>query len=83
MKGCDASILLDGTTSEKASPPNRSVRGFDLIEAVKAKLESFCAGVVSCADIIAMVTRDAVELVIKFPSSLSKWMVFYYVLIKK
>ncbi|XP_006487931.3 peroxidase 60 [Citrus sinensis] len=62
VNGCDASILLDGRASEKTAPPNLSVRGYDVIDAAKAALESICPGVVSCADIIAMATRDAVSL---------------------
>jgi peroxidase len=34
-KGCDALILLDGSSSEKTAPPNLSVRGYDVIDAVK------------------------------------------------
>ena len=62
IKGCDASLLLDGPSSERTAPPNLSVRGYDLIEAIKQALEDKCPGVVSCADIIAMATRDAVNL---------------------
>lgn len=62
-KGCDASILLDGSNSEKTAPPNLSVRGYDIIDAAKSAVEAICPGVVSCADIIAMATRDAVFLV--------------------
>lgn len=65
MKGCDASILLDGSSSEKTAGPNLSVRGYDLIDAVKAAVEAICPGVVSCADIIVMATRDAVALVME------------------
>lgn len=64
-KGCDASILLDGSSSEKTAPPNLSVRGYDVIDAVKDQVEKFCPGVVSCADIISMATRDVVFLVNK------------------
>ncbi|KAJ0238767.1 Peroxidase 60 [Hirschfeldia incana] len=60
--GCDASLLLDGTNSEKTAGPNLSVDGYALIDAVKDELESKCEGVVSCADIIALVTRDLVHL---------------------
>lgn len=64
MKGCDASILLDGgNATEKAAIPNLSVRGYELIDAAKSAAEAFCPGVVSCADIIVMATRDAVALV--------------------
>nr|GLL43208.1 peroxidase 60-like [Ipomoea trifida] len=62
VKGCDASILLDGNDTEKTAIPNLSVRGYDLIDAIKAALEKACPQVVSCADIIVMATRDAVSL---------------------
>ncbi|XP_015086908.1 peroxidase 57-like [Solanum pennellii] len=62
VKGCDASILLDGFTSEKTAVPNSSVRGYELIDAIKEALEAKCQGLVSCADIISMATRDAVVL---------------------
>ncbi|XP_052208662.1 peroxidase 57-like [Diospyros lotus] len=61
VNGCDASILLDGKDSEKTALPNRSVRGFEIIDAAKAAVEAKCSGIVSCADIIAMATRDAVS----------------------
>ncbi|KAL8227174.1 hypothetical protein R6Q57_017006 [Mikania cordata] len=62
VNGCDASILLDGSNSEKTTPPNLSVRGYDVIDAAKAAVESVCPGVVSCADIIVMATRDVIAL---------------------
>ncbi|KAJ4845145.1 hypothetical protein Tsubulata_018407 [Turnera subulata] len=62
VNGCDASILLDGNNTEKTAPPNLSVRGYDFIDEIKTALESACQGVVSCADIIVMATRDAVSL---------------------
>ncbi|XP_076936880.1 peroxidase 27-like [Bidens hawaiensis] len=60
IRGCDGSILLDSTTkqSEKFSPPNLSLRGFNIIDRVKLALEKACPGVVSCADIAALVARD-------------------------
>ena len=64
MQGCDASLLLDDTanfTGEKGTPPNAgSVRGFDVIDTIKTQLESQCAGVVSCADILAAAAHDSV-----------------------
>ncbi|XP_020094797.1 peroxidase 57-like [Ananas comosus] len=60
--GCDASILLDGPSSEKTAFPNLSVRGYDLIDEIKAAVEAACPGVVSCADIIIAAVRDAVAL---------------------
>ncbi|XP_021828855.1 peroxidase 60 [Prunus avium] len=62
VNGCDASILLDGSASEKTASPNLSVRGFDVIDAAKTAVESVCRGVVSCADIIAIATREVVYL---------------------
>ncbi|PSR86477.1 Peroxidase [Actinidia chinensis var. chinensis] len=58
--GCDASILLDGSNSEKTARPNLSVRGYEVIDAAKAAVEAKCPDIVSCADIIVMATRDAV-----------------------
>ncbi|CAH2072172.1 unnamed protein product, partial [Thlaspi arvense] len=60
--GCDASLLLDGPNTERKASPNLSVRGYELIDAVKTALEKECEGVVSCADIIALATRDLVFL---------------------
>ncbi|KAM7502298.1 hypothetical protein LguiB_001202 [Lonicera macranthoides] len=62
VNGCDASILLDGSNSEKTAPPNLSVRGYEVIDAAKAAVEAVCPGVVSCADIITMATRDVILL---------------------
>ncbi|CAL9079251.1 unnamed protein product [Musa textilis] len=62
VRGCDASILLDVPNSEKQAGANQSVRGYELIDEIKAALEKACPGVVSCADIIIAATRDAVVL---------------------
>ncbi|CAM0880886.1 unnamed protein product [Alopecurus aequalis] len=68
VQGCDASILLDNPQNEKSAPPNGSVGGYEVIDAIKTQLEATCPGVVSCADIVALAARDAVSY--QFPSSL-------------
>ncbi|PWA46444.1 peroxidase [Artemisia annua] len=60
VNGCDASILIDGASSEKTAPPNGFLRGFEVIDAAKTQLETACPGVVSCADILALAARDSV-----------------------
>lgn len=66
VNGCDASVLLDDTASmsgEKSAAPNaNSLRGFEVIDAMKAEIEYFCPQTVSCADILAIAARDSVVL---------------------
>ncbi|XP_026664467.1 peroxidase 57-like [Phoenix dactylifera] len=65
VRGCDASVLLDSTDdniAEKEAPPNLTLRTFDVIDDIKAELEKECRGLVSCADILALATRDGVAL---------------------
>ncbi|KAJ3674913.1 hypothetical protein LUZ60_005529 [Juncus effusus] len=65
VRGCDGSVLLNSTKDNKAerdAKPNLSLRGFGSIERVKAKLEKACPNTVSCADVLAIMARDAVWL---------------------
>ncbi|XP_045804161.1 peroxidase P7-like [Trifolium pratense] len=66
VNGCDGSILLDDTatfTGEKNAGPNKnSARGFEVIDAIKTKVEAACSATVSCADILALAARDGVVL---------------------
>lgn len=66
VNGCDGSMLLDDTPSmlgEKLALSNiNSLRSYEVVDQVKEALEKACPGVVSCADIIIMASRDAVAL---------------------
>ncbi|KAL6998913.1 peroxidase [Sarracenia purpurea var. burkii] len=66
--GCDASILLDDSNGNKNYPiekdaiPNQTLKGFNFIDIIKERLEDACPGIVSCADILVLATRDAISL---------------------
>lgn len=66
VNGCDASILLDNTTSfrtEKDAFGNaNSARGFDVIDRMKAAVEKACPKTVSCADLLAIAAQKSVVL---------------------
>lgn len=68
-QGCDASILLASPNgkAEKDHPDNLSLAGdgFDTVVKAKAAVDSNpqCRNKVSCADILALATRDVVNLV--------------------
>ncbi|KAK4579641.1 hypothetical protein RGQ29_029352 [Quercus rubra] len=66
VNGCDGSILLDDTSNfigEKNAVPNKnSARGFDVVDNIKSAVEKACPGVVSCADILAVASRDSVAI---------------------
>lgn len=69
VQGCDGSVLLDDTSTfkgEKNALPNKnSVRGYEVIDSIKAVLERVCPSVVSCTDIVTLAAREAVYLVSK------------------
>lgn len=63
IQGCDASLLVNSTSNnqaEKDALPNLTIRGFSFIDRVKSLVEAECPGIVSCADIIALVARDSI-----------------------
>ncbi|GAB4859660.1 Peroxidase 52, partial [Ancistrocladus abbreviatus] len=63
---CDGSVLLVDTptfTGEQGAIPNKdSLRGFNVINTIKANVEAACRATVSCADILALAERDGVVL---------------------
>ncbi|KAJ3691980.1 hypothetical protein LUZ60_012330 [Juncus effusus] len=67
VDGCNAGLLLDSDpsdNSEKTASPNaNSLRGFEVIDAIKAEVEAKCQRTVSCADILVLAAREGVNLV--------------------
>jgi len=59
VQGCDASVLLSGM-EQNAIPNVMSLRGFEVIDSIKAQLEGICKQTVSCADILTVAARDSV-----------------------
>ncbi|PWA47267.1 peroxidase superfamily protein [Artemisia annua] len=67
VEGCDASVLISSTHFNKAERDadiNLSLPGdgFDVVVRAKTALELACPGVVSCADILAVATRNLVTM---------------------
>lgn len=69
VNGCDASVIIQSTGSNKAEkdhPDNLSLAGdgFDTVIKAKAAVDAIsgCKNKVSCADILAIATRDVVNL---------------------
>lgn len=65
IQGCDGSILLSSTSSNSAERDyvdnDIPQQAFDTIQTIKKAAEASCPGVVSCADILALATREAVQ----------------------
>ncbi|KAG6696258.1 hypothetical protein I3842_09G139300 [Carya illinoinensis] len=67
VRGCDASILLDHEGSERWAEVSKTLRGFEVIDDIKAEIEKKCPRIVSvkelkqmsCADILTAAARDA------------------------
>ncbi|KAJ4732823.1 Peroxidase [Rhynchospora pubera] len=65
--GCDGSVLLGSpmdSWSEKSASKNIGLRGFEIIDKAKQRLEDSCRGVVSCADILVFAARDATQILL-------------------
>ncbi|XP_030524463.1 peroxidase 7-like [Rhodamnia argentea] len=59
VRGCDASILLNHMGSERSAEVSKTLRGFEIIDDIKAELEKSCPKTASCADILTAAARDA------------------------
>ncbi|CAN6903706.1 unnamed protein product [Brassica oleracea var. botrytis] len=70
VNGCDASILLDNSTSfrteKDAGGETKSARGFPVIDTMKAAVESACPSTVSCADMLTIAAQQSVTLVMSW-----------------
>ncbi|KAJ6432097.1 hypothetical protein OIU84_019368 [Salix udensis] len=66
LQGCDDSVLLDDTgnfAGDKTAPFNlNSLRGSEVIDAIKSDLESGFPETVSCAEILAVAAADSEQL---------------------
>ncbi|KAM0866370.1 hypothetical protein ACQ4PT_042672 [Festuca glaucescens] len=63
VRGCDASVLISGPGDEHSAGADTTLSpdALDLITRAKAAVEASCANKVSCADILALATRDVVS----------------------
>jgi hypothetical protein len=67
VQGCDASVLINSTNvnqAEKDAAINFSIGNFFVIDDIKEQLEKECPGVVSCADVLALVAVYSVKQVL-------------------
>ncbi|CAN1176208.1 Peroxidase 22 [Linum perenne] len=49
-------------SEKQAAPNNGSLRGFEVVDAMKSQIEAVCPGVVSCADILTIASEESVVL---------------------
>ncbi|XP_076894867.1 peroxidase 5-like [Bidens hawaiensis] len=64
VRGCDASLLLKKDDSEQDAGANKgTLRGLEMIDQAKARLEAACPKTVSCSDILAFAARDSTNIV--------------------
>ncbi|KAL1314627.1 hypothetical protein HN51_041440 [Arachis hypogaea] len=65
VQGCDASVMISSANgdAEKDHSENLSLPGdgFDTVIKAKQAVEASCPAVVSCADILALATRDVIS----------------------
>jgi Cdc6-like AAA superfamily ATPase len=65
LQGCDSSVLLSGRDDERSAGPDATLSpdALDLVARAKAAVDGDprCAYKVSCADILALATRDVVS----------------------
>lgn len=67
-------MLLNSTgNAEIDAVPNQTLTGtsFDFIERVKSLVEDECPGIVSCADILTLVTKDSIVATVRVALSFS------------
>ncbi|KAI5005679.1 hypothetical protein ZWY2020_032922 [Hordeum vulgare] len=65
MRRVRRSVLLDDTanfTGRRTRAERQPLRGYEVIDAIKAQVEAACRATVSCADILALAARDGVNL---------------------
>ncbi|KAH1206766.1 Peroxidase 12 [Glycine max] len=64
VQGCDGSLLLDGSPSERDQPANGGIRteALQTIDDIRAIIHKECGRIVSCADITVLAARDSVFL---------------------
>lgn len=66
LQGCDASVLLEnapGIESELDAPGNQGIQGLKIVDDIKSAVEKACPRTVSCADILAIASKESVVLV--------------------